>query len=77
MKHVVQAASLTCIDCGAYVDEPIGGIAICGDCFAARGSCCTESGAFDLTEDDTPRGYASPPCSAQLLDDEDIDDSAR
>jgi hypothetical protein len=77
MKPDVQAASLTCIDCGAHVEKPIGGIAICGDCFASRGSCCPEFDASDPTKDDAPRGYASPPCSAHLFDDEDIDDSAR
>lgn len=71
MKPDDQAASMTCIDCGAYVEETIGGIAICDACYAARGSCCPEFGAFDLTADDASREYASPPCFAHLFEDAD------
>lgn len=53
MKTDEQAASLTCIDCGAYVEETSGGIAICDVCFAVRGSCCAEFNAFDATPETT------------------------
>jgi len=59
----------TCIDCGVPVQETLGGIAICGDCLAARGSCCPEFGAFDLTEDEAPFEYFSPACDAPMFED--------
>jgi len=63
---------LTCIDCGAPVEAPVGGIAICDNCLSTRGSCCPEFGAFDLTgEAATPREYASSPCSAHLFEEAD------
>jgi len=46
-KHLDTSAP-TCIDCGVSVEELTGGFAICGDCFAARGSCRPESGTVDL-----------------------------
>jgi len=65
-KHTL--AELACIDCGAPVNEPVGGVSICEDCLDKRGSCCPEFGAFDLTEDSLSCEYASPPCSAHLFD---------
>lgn len=60
--------ALNCIDCGAPVEEPTGGIAICENCLSTRSSCCSEFGAFDPTEDAAPREYASSPCSAHLFE---------
>jgi len=65
------ASDRTCIDCGAPVEEPLGGVPICDNCLTTRGSCCPEFGAFDLTEDDAPGAYASPPCSAHLFEEAD------
>lgn len=70
MKLDDQAASLTCIDCGVYVEETTGGIAICVACFAARGSCCAEFGSFAPAADEARHGDASPPRSAHLCDDD-------
>jgi len=61
-----------CIDCGAPIEAPIGGIAICDNCFSTRGSCCPEFGAFDLTEEAAPREYASSPCSAHIFEEADV-----
>ncbi len=61
----------TCIDCGAPVEAPVGGVAICDNCLSTRGSCCPEFGAFDLTEEAATREYASSPCSAHLFEEAD------
>jgi predicted GNAT family acetyltransferase len=70
MKTDEQAASLTCIDCGAYVDETNGGIAICDACFAVRGSCCAEFGALDAITEQARHDRFGPDCSAHPADHE-------
>jgi len=65
------ASTHRCVDCGAPVEALVGGVAICEDCLATRGACCQEFGSLDLTEDDTPRAYASAPCSAHLFEEVD------
>jgi len=66
-----QPSPPSCIDCGAPVKQLVGGIAICDHCLTTRGSCCPEFGAFDLTKNEAPREYASPPCSAHLFEEKD------
>jgi len=69
---VKSKTELTCIDCDAPIEAPVGGIAICDDCLSTRGSRCPEFGAFDLTENAAPpREYASSPCSAHLFEEAD------
>lgn len=63
---------LTCIDCGAPVEQTLAGIAICDDCLSTRGACCQEFGAVDLTKEETkPRAYNSPACAAHLFEEAD------
>ena len=62
--------SLTCMDCGASIGETVGGIAICSDCFAVRGSCCFEACDGGLAEGSEPREYSSPACFAHVFEEE-------
>ena len=69
-------SDLNCIDCGKSITAVVGGVAICMDCLAVRGSCCAEFGGNDLTADaeepelPEPRENASPVCYAPLFEDE-------
>jgi predicted GNAT family acetyltransferase len=40
-----------CIDCYLPLVSNVGGVAICDECLAVRGSCCPEFGSFDLASD--------------------------
>lgn len=65
-----SSPTLSCVDCGMPVEEAFGGIAICGDCLTARGSCCAEFGPADQATGEVPREYSSPPCYAYLFEEE-------
>ena len=65
----------TCIDCGRLITATVGGVAICENCLAVRGSCCAEFGGNDLTAEaeeeklSEVRERASPVCYATLFED--------
>ena len=76
-KNKQPPFNCTCIDCGKSITGTVGGVAICGECLAVRGSCCAEFGGNDLLADAEPpqrpetRENASPVCYAPLFQDED------
>jgi len=37
-----------CVRCGQPTDKKVGGLPLCDDCYAIRGSCCPEFGPDDL-----------------------------
>jgi hypothetical protein len=45
--------NIPCAECGRFGAFPFDGVALCGDCYEQRGSCCPERAPVEETNSET------------------------